>query len=170
MNDFESDFEFLVLGQSFPETRLLFLLLVLLMNLRSPFLFMFLVQLLRLSFFLFWFLVCLLFCRSQNCELCLTQAYKTALSGDDCLYFINSYTVHVTSDVRLLNTLFHVRHYWAWYVDINGGWPDSRWINESLRGSDIILELNIGVISAMIQGICELLVAEKHLERFEHKE
>jgi hypothetical protein len=64
MNDLESDFEFLFLGQSFPETRLLFLLLVLLMNLRSPFLFMFLVQLLRLSFFPFWFLVCLLFCRS----------------------------------------------------------------------------------------------------------
>jgi hypothetical protein len=55
-------------------------------------------------------------------------------------------------------------------VDINSGWPDSGWINKSWRSSNIILELCIGVISAMTQGVCELLVAEKHLERFEHKE
>jgi hypothetical protein len=27
--------------------------------------------------------------------------------------------------VGLLNTPPHAQHYWAWCVDINGGWPDS---------------------------------------------
>ncbi|AES88644.1 hypothetical protein MTR_4g060450 [Medicago truncatula] len=27
--------------------------------------------------------------------------------------------------VRTLNTSPHDEHYWAWFVDINGRWPDS---------------------------------------------
>ena len=26
---------------------------------------------------------------------------------------------------RTLNTPPHDQHYWDWFVDINGGWPDS---------------------------------------------
>ncbi|KEH33824.1 hypothetical protein MTR_3g453180 [Medicago truncatula] len=25
----------------------------------------------------------------------------------------------------ILNTPAHDQHYWAWFLDINGGWPDS---------------------------------------------
>ncbi|MCI69404.1 hypothetical protein A2U01_0090666, partial [Trifolium medium] len=32
---------------------------------------------------------------------------------------------HFATDVRLLNTIHHAQHYWAWCMDINGGWPDS---------------------------------------------
>ncbi|AES74935.1 hypothetical protein MTR_6g015030 [Medicago truncatula] len=48
-----------------------------------------------------------------------------------------------------LNTPPHDQHYWAWFVDINGGWPD----NGNLiaggpadlgGGSDTILEIVVG--------------------------
>ncbi|MCI00995.1 hypothetical protein A2U01_0022019, partial [Trifolium medium] len=37
----------------------------------------------------------------------------------------NTHSDHLATDVRLLNTLPYAQHYWAWCVDINGGWPDN---------------------------------------------
>jgi len=45
---------------------------------------------------------------------------------------INTLSDHLLSDVRLFNTDPHDQHYWVWFVDINGGWPD----NENLIAGD----------------------------------
>jgi hypothetical protein len=38
---------------------------------------------------------------------------------------INTFSGHHISDVGLLTHTPHDQHYWAWFMDINGGWPDS---------------------------------------------
>jgi hypothetical protein len=52
----------------------------------------------------------------------------------------------------------HIQHYWAWYVDINGGWPDRGNLvvsgRKELRGSyDTILEFGFGLTQPYKTGL-----------------
>jgi hypothetical protein len=40
-------------------------------------------------------------------------------------YMFNHFLYHFLSDVRLFNRPVHDQYYWTWFVDINGGCPNS---------------------------------------------
>jgi len=54
------------------------------------------------------------------------QQHSTKLACDvKIATLINILSDHLISDVRLLTHPSHDQHYWAWSVDINGGWSDN---------------------------------------------
>lgn len=65
----------------------------------------------------------------------LTHPCKIGLWCEDLSRLINTFSDHTLSDVRLFNIPFHNQHYWTWFKDINGGWPNGSW-----RCSNIMLK------------------------------
>jgi hypothetical protein len=87
---------------------------------------------------------------------------------------INISSDHLTQiQCGTLNTPPYAQHYWAWCMDINGGWPNSRNLiaaDPTNRGgdSDTILEFWVGPNSSLQSRFCKVELSPTQISKSIH--